>query len=70
VEKSNQEEKMKHLNETNSIVGSWILWLSGLAAQALPLFQLFSFASAGILSTIGIYIAIKKHFGRGKSKGN
>jgi hypothetical protein len=59
---------MKDINET--IIGTWLIWLSGMAVKALPFFQIFSFATAGILSSIGIYIAIKKHFGRGKSKGN
>lgn len=61
---------MKNLTETDSLVGSWIIWLSAMAAQTLPILQWFSFATAGILSCIGIFIAIKNHFKGGKGKRN
>ena len=49
-------------NETETIVGSWLLWLAGAAANLLPLIQFLSFTAALILSCIGIY----KFFKHGK----
>jgi hypothetical protein len=51
---------VKNLNET--IVGSWVLWLAGAAAELLPIVQFLSFTAALILSCIGIY----KFFKHGK----
>ena len=51
---------MKH--ETETIVGSWLLWLAGAAAKLLPLIQFMSFTAALVLSCIGIY----KFFKNGK----
>ncbi len=48
---------MKH--ETETIVGSWLLWLAGAAAKLLPIMQYLSFTAAFILSCIGIYQKIK-----------
>jgi hypothetical protein len=59
---------MKNLTPMDSLVGSWLIWLSAMAAQTLPLLQWFSFASAGLLSCIGIYIAIKNRLKNGKNK--
>ncbi len=42
-------------NETETIVGSWLLWLAGAAAKLLPLIQFLSFTAALVLSCIGIY---------------
>ena len=44
---------MKH--ETETIVGSWLLWLAGAAAKLLPIIQFLSFTAALVLSCIGIY---------------
>jgi hypothetical protein len=49
-------------NETETIVGSWLLWLAGAAAKLLPLIQFMSFTAALVLSCIGIY----KFFKNGK----
>ena len=49
-------------NETETIVGSWLLWLAGAAANLLPLIQFLSFTAALVLSCIGIY----KFFKHGK----
>jgi hypothetical protein len=49
-------------NETETIVGSWLLWLAGAAAKLLPLIQFMSFTAALVLSCIGIY----KFFKHGK----
>jgi hypothetical protein len=46
-------------NETETIVGSWLLWLAGAAAKLLPLIQYLSFTAAFVLSCIGIYQKIK-----------
>jgi len=42
-------------NETETIVGSWLLWLAGAAAKLLPIIQFLSFTAALVLSCIGIY---------------
>jgi len=54
---------MKH-NLSESIVGSWLLWLAGAAAKLLPIVQFLSFTAALILSVIGIY----KFFKHGEKK--
>ena len=51
---------VKH--ETETIVGSWLLWLAGAAAKLLPIIQFLSFTAALVLSCIGIY----KFFSNGK----
>jgi phosphoglycerol transferase MdoB-like AlkP superfamily enzyme len=51
-------------NETETIVGSWLLWLAGAAAKLLPLIQFLSFTAALVLSCIGIY----KFFKHGEKK--
>jgi hypothetical protein len=53
---------MKH--ETETIVGSWLLWLAGAAAKLLPIIQFLSFTAALVLSCIGIY----KFFKHGEKK--
>jgi hypothetical protein len=42
-------------NLSESIVGSWFLWLAGAAAKLLPIVQFLSFTAALVLSCIGIY---------------
>jgi phosphoglycerol transferase MdoB-like AlkP superfamily enzyme len=44
---------MKNLD--NTIIGSWLLWLAGVAAKLLPIIQFLSFTAALVLSCIGIY---------------
>jgi len=51
---------MKNVGE--NIVGSWLLWIAGAAANLLPLIQFLSFTAALVLSCIGIY----KFFQNGK----
>ena len=49
-------------NEAQTIVGSWLLYLAGMAAKLLPIVQFLSFTAALVLSCIGIY----KFFKNGK----
>ncbi len=58
--KTNAPNRMR--NEAETIVGSWLLWLAGVAAKLLPIVQFLSFTAALILSCIGIY----KFFKNGK----
>ena len=51
---------MKNVSE--NIIGSWLLWIAGAAANLLPIIQFLSFTAALVLSCIGIY----KFFKHGK----
>jgi len=51
---------MKNVGE--NIIGSWLLWIAGAAANLLPIIQFLSFTAALVLSCIGIY----KFFKNGK----
>jgi hypothetical protein len=46
-------------NLDNSIIGSWLLWLAGVAAKLLPIVQFLSFTAALVVSCIGIYKFLK-----------
>lgn len=45
----------------NSIIGSWMAWIVGVAAEVLPLLQALSFIAAFVLSVLGIITWIKKN---------
>jgi len=46
-------------NETETIIGSWLLWMAGVAAELLPIVQFLSFTAALVLSCMGIYKFLK-----------
>lgn len=53
--------KLNDHNIENSIIGSWLAWIVGVAAEVLPLLQALSFVAAFILSVLGIITWIRKN---------
>lgn len=53
--------KITDHNLENTIVGTWLAYVTGVAVEIMPLLQSISFIAATILSVLGIISWVKKN---------